>query len=72
MEMLNPILGWLGLIAFAALVVLVAVGLLNVLWSPRWRERRPDPALEALDLRYARGEIGREEYLRMKRDLQQG
>jgi uncharacterized membrane protein len=30
---------------------------------------RPDSALEALRLRYARGDIGREEFEAMRRDL---
>lgn len=60
---------------FWLLVIAVAVGL--VVWLIR-TPARPDAAasgerrsrgLDALDERYARGEIGRDEYLQKRRDI---
>ena len=58
-------------------LVILAVIIAGVVWfvrsqplagSQRSLERR-SPALEALEERYARGEINREEYLQKKRDI---
>ena len=54
---------------------LVALGALAALAAVLLRQRRPGAAVpaaravEALDLRYARGEIERDEYLRRKADI---
>jgi len=53
--------------------VILAVIIAGVVWFVRSQplaalERR-SPALEALEERYARGEINREEYLQKKRDI---
>jgi putative membrane protein len=58
-------------------LVILAVIIAGVVWfvrsqppagSQRSLEQR-SPALEALEERYARGEINREEYLQKKRDI---
>jgi hypothetical protein len=38
-------------------------------WSPEWSRQGPDPALQAARLRYAQGEISRDEYARLAADL---
>ena len=58
---------------FFALIVTVVVLLVRYAagWGdhpPRWGERR-SAGLEALDERYARGEIDRDEYLQKRRDI---
>jgi len=77
--------GWLGLIfnlLFLALVILAVV------WGIRWLMRSngqkvltgireaaapgPQDPKQVLQMRYARGEITREEYLQMLADLEQG
>ena len=65
-------------IALLVLVVLAVVWLARSLGGGRDRrgpadtagDRSADSARETLDLRYARGEIGREEYLQARRDLE--
>ena len=53
--------GWLPMILFWGLVIFALVAVL------RWV--RSNAALETLKQRYARGEIGREEYEQKKQDL---
>jgi putative membrane protein len=62
---------------FILWLVILAVIIASVVWfvrsqllagSQRSLERH-SPALEALEERYARGEINREEYLQKKRDI---
>lgn len=62
---------------FVFWLVILAVIIAGAVWfvrsqplagSQRSLERR-SPALEALEERYARGEINREEYLQKKRDI---
>lgn len=54
--------------------LLVLMGVLLVRWLfPGWEGRRPaDPTdpLHILQMRYARGEITREQYEQMRRDLE--
>lgn len=66
------------LFVFLIVVAIVAgVWLIVRLWmtrphTPGWRSGPPpppNPALTELDLRYARGEIGREEFLQRRADL---
>jgi hypothetical protein len=38
-------------------------------WSPEWSRQGPDQALQAARLRYAQGEISRDEYARLVADL---
>lgn len=60
---------WLGVLLGIALVVLIVVG---IAWLVRERDERPRgrSALEALELRYARGDVDREVYLATRRDLE--
>ena len=76
--------GWLVMvlwvvfsIALLVLVVLAVVWLARSLGGDRGQRGAGQPsaggpgsAREALDLRYARGEIGREEYVQARRDLE--
>jgi putative membrane protein len=64
-------------VGFILWLVILAVIIASVVWfvrsqllagSQRSLERH-SPALEALEERYARGEINREEYLQKKRDI---
>lgn len=61
--------GWIFMILFWGLVILGIAALAKWLWSNS-SGAQPKTALEILDERYARGEIGREEYERIKCDLQ--
>lgn len=55
-------LGWL--------IVMVLFGVLAVrLGSRPWRYNRHDPAMQLLRERYARGEITKEQFAQMSRDL---
>jgi hypothetical protein len=38
-------------------------------WSPEWSRQGPDQALQAARLRYAQGEISRDDYARLVADL---
>lgn len=67
--------GWMPFSAFFPLVFLIilAVGVLLLVRLNRRNQQlgqdRQSAALDALDERYARGEIGREEYLQKKSDI---
>ena len=69
--------GWWWLHEIAWLLILVAVAIAAVLVVRHLLQRqalRPQPmvrlpALEELDLRYARGEVAREDYLQRRADL---
>jgi len=61
---------WLIPLAFLILIVLGAYFLVTGLKTTETVPSRKDRALEILRERYARGEITREEYLRMKEDLE--
>jgi putative membrane protein len=74
--------GWVALLTVLFWVALITVAVLTVRWgmrltrsvgesisdgrSPWWARTS---AREALDQRYARGEISREDYLQARRDL---
>ncbi len=64
-------MGWLFMALFWLAIILAVVALLKWLLgsSARSDEPRPKDALEILKERYARGEIGREEFQEKKRDL---
>jgi putative membrane protein len=54
-------------VLFLILILLVALGA----WTPRRPYLVPYPsAIESLDARYARGELARDEYLRIRADLE--
>jgi putative membrane protein len=68
--------GWGMGFGFFFWLLILAIFIVGVLWfvrsQPASSQRSVDrhsPALEALEERYARGEITREEYLRKKRDI---
>lgn len=66
--------GMNGLLWFI-LVILPMVGFLFLILYLVMREEKPTTgkrALEILDERYAKGEISREEYLKMKKELEGG
>jgi uncharacterized membrane protein len=78
------LLGWLlFVLLLAAAVALVVWAILRLTgrrgvsavagpprgWSPEWSRPAPDPALQAVRLRYAQGEISPEEYARLVHDL---
>jgi uncharacterized membrane protein len=61
--------------AFVVVVAVIATIVFVIAW-PIWyirrrraRERSPEIALEVLNRRYARGEIGRSEYLQNRDDI---
>ena len=65
--------GILAMLFWLALIVLVVVVIWRLLerrgGEGRGRPVGPDTALDIIQKRYARGEIDREEFERMKRDL---
>ena len=62
--------GWVFMLLFWGLILLGLAALVKWLWSANTGGAQPKSALEILQERYARGEIDREEYERIKRDLQ--
>ena len=66
--------GWLGPLMMLLFWILVIGGVVLILraWWPRLAGPRPgdESALEILRKRYARGEISREEFDEMRRDLE--
>lgn len=70
----GPWWGWLMMLIFWGLLLAGLVGLVRLLWPPSraggaGAEPHRDEAIEALRQRYARGEISREEFIRMEEDL---
>lgn len=69
-------MGWmmLGMVLFWGLLILAAIWLVKLLFQGG--PSHPDPDLDyltptaILDLRYSRGEITREQYQQMKKDLE--
>jgi len=63
----TPLIG----ILFLVLIVLGAYYLITALaWQPRSESKDSGRALEILKERYARGEISREQYLKVKEELE--
>lgn len=69
-------MGWmmLGMLLFWVLLILAAIWLVSLLFRTGPSQPNPDqehltPAA-ILDLRYGRGEITREQYTQMKKDLE--
>lgn len=68
--------GFLGMIFIWGLLILGSVWLIKALFSgginqPREKPEQDEKAIDILNKRYARGEISREEYLEMNKDLKQ-
>jgi putative membrane protein len=73
MHWMNGHWGWgwgLGMILFWLLIVVAIVFLARWIASQRPEPPRADSALEILKRRYAKGEIGKEDFERMKKDLE--
>lgn len=66
-----PGFGWILMLLFWALVILGVAALVKWLAGGMGENRRPPEkgALQILEERYARGEIGREEFEQKKHDL---
>lgn len=65
-----PFMGLLIMLAVLAVVVWLVFGLIRAASGRRGSEASPrDPAMDALRERYARGEIDRETFERMREDL---
>lgn len=60
------------IIAIVVILVLMAISLEILKATPRRHVRAVDEALQALKLRYARGEITKEQFLEMKKTLETG
>lgn len=64
------IFGWLFMLLFWGLIIVGLVLVVRWLWDKgRPRTGAPDAPLEILKSRYARGEISKEEFDRMRQDL---
>ena len=62
--------GWIFMVLFWALVILGIVYLLKLIsGGDRKSERNEETALEVLKKRYAKGEIGKEEFEEKKKDI---
>ena len=64
------LLGPLMMLVFWGAVIVLVVGFFRSRCSRRAHGPGPDPALEILRARYAKGEITRDEFEAMRRDLQ--
>ncbi|MBU1690698.1 MAG: SHOCT domain-containing protein [Gammaproteobacteria bacterium] len=69
-------LGWLSMAFFWVIPILLVLAAMKYLMGGRRTnapddEKKPD-ALAVLEEKYARGEIGREEYLQKRDDLKRG
>jgi len=66
--------GFIGMILFWGIIIMLAVTLINMLFPIRNQPPKPGFDLSAVDIlqqRYARGEISREEYQEMLHTIQQ-
>ena len=62
-------LGWILMILFWALVILGIVYLVKVIARSAKKGEKAESSLDILKKRYARGEINKEEFEKMKDDL---
>ena len=69
-------LGWLGMgfgmiihLAFTALIIMAVIWMYKSVFRSGCHIGAQTSALEILQQRYAKGEISRDEYLQMKKDL---
>jgi putative membrane protein len=58
--------GWLFIVIFSILIVLGVIHLINLISGRKWREPHGESPLHILKRRYAKGEITREEFEKMK------
>jgi putative membrane protein len=61
--------GWLFIVIFAVLVVLGMIRLVNLISGSSRRETHGESPLHILKRRYAKGEITKEEFEKMKDEL---
>ncbi len=61
--------GWLFIIIFSFFIVLGVIHLLNLISGGTRRETRAESPLHILKRRYAKGEIAREEFEKMKDEI---
>ena len=61
--------GWLFIVIFTIFLVLGVIHLVNLLSGSRGRETHGESPLHILKRRYAKGEITREEFKKMKDEL---
>ena len=61
--------GWLGMALFWLLLIFLVLAVVKYLAGQNGGGSEPAKALEMLDERYARGEIGRDEYLKRRDDM---
>jgi putative membrane protein len=64
--------GWLFMIIFWALVILGVVYIFKMIAERTRPAEKGETALDILKKRYAKGEITKEEFERMKEDLKKG
>lgn len=58
-------------IILSVILILIIVGIIvSIRGLPEFQRRAPSSALDNLNIRYSQGEITREEYLKMKKDIQ--
>ncbi|MEW6002355.1 MAG: SHOCT domain-containing protein [Nitrospirota bacterium] len=62
-------LGWFLMVAFWVLVILGVIYLVKLITGGVKKEEKGEMALDILKKRYARGEISKEEFERIKDDL---
>ena len=61
--------GWLFVIIFSVLVILGIIHLINLIGNSRRKGTYGESPLHVLKRRYAKGEITKEDFEKMKRDL---
>ena len=61
--------GWFFMVIFWVLVILGIVYLIKVITGIGKKEEKEETAIDILNKRYAKGEISKEEFDRMKEDL---